>query len=148
MGYYLHWGYEELMGMEHRERLRFCRETDRPAGAVEELRGRKVRAKSAEACRGMPVCGVLIRARSPGEGRLSAHRVHAVRLKERQKINIAVFRPLRKRCCGAFPGLPCRACGPGFETCVHDPVSCLPEAAARACGMFCRKKAHLFGKER
>ena len=26
MGYYLHWGYEELMGMEHRERLRFCRE--------------------------------------------------------------------------------------------------------------------------
>ena len=29
LGYYLHWGYEELMGMEHRERLRFCREVSR-----------------------------------------------------------------------------------------------------------------------
>ena len=29
MGYYLHWGYEELMAMEHRERLRFCREVSR-----------------------------------------------------------------------------------------------------------------------
>lgn len=29
MGYYMHWGYGELMNMEHRERLRFCREVSR-----------------------------------------------------------------------------------------------------------------------
>ena len=25
----MHWGFEELMNMEHRERLRFCREVSR-----------------------------------------------------------------------------------------------------------------------
>ena len=42
MGYYLHWGYEELMAMEHRERLRFCREVSRINDQMnQETQGRK-----------------------------------------------------------------------------------------------------------
>lgn len=43
MGYYLHWSYGELMDMEHRERLRFCREISRINDKMnQETRGKNI----------------------------------------------------------------------------------------------------------
>lgn len=43
LGYYLHWGYEELMAMEHRERLRFCREVSQINSRMnEETHGKNI----------------------------------------------------------------------------------------------------------
>ncbi|WP_345941567.1 DUF6760 family protein [Intestinimonas butyriciproducens] len=43
LGYYLHWSYGELMDMEHRERLRFCREVSRINDKMnQETRGKNI----------------------------------------------------------------------------------------------------------